>query len=175
MKITTPMQRNACFFSTDTAQKASESDPREAFELNLGQRFHQDDEMLMVSAGVDVDERTLPRKKHYHCKSAFGATPVDRSGSSARLDFGSDRVAITWNVLFLFLLYVQSLPFLKLFSFCLQISNISFKNERKTKVAVLNFRLNLIFTTPMKRNAGFWAPPFPIFLSSITSKRIGSE
>ena len=131
--------------------------------------------MLMVSAGVDVDECTLPRRKHYHCKSAFGATPVDRSGSSARLDFGPDRLAITWNAFFLFLLYVHSLPSFKLFGFFLQISNISFKNERKTKVAVLNFQLNLIFITPVKRNAGFWAPPFPIFLSSIASKPIGSE
>ena len=88
------------FFSTDTAQKASEVDPREALELNLGQTFHQDDEVLMVSAGVDVDECTLPRRKHYHCKSAFGATPVDRSGSSARLDFAPDRLAITWNGFF---------------------------------------------------------------------------
>ena len=95
MKITTPMQRNACFFSAATVQRASESDPREALELNLGQKLHQDDEVLMVSAGVDVDECTLPRRKHYHCKSAFGATPVDRSGSSARLDFAPDRLAIT--------------------------------------------------------------------------------
>ena len=83
------------FFCTDTGQKASESDPREAFELNLGQKFHQDDAMLMVSARVDVDESTLPRRKQYHCKSAFGATSVDRSGSSARLDFAPDRLAIT--------------------------------------------------------------------------------
>ena len=50
--------------------------------------------MLMISAGGDVDERTLPLRKHYHCKSAFGATPVERSGSSARLDFAPDRLAI---------------------------------------------------------------------------------
>ena len=104
LKITTPIKRNACFFSTDTAQKASESDPREALELNLGQKFHQDDEMLMVSAGVDVDASTLPRRNHYHCKSAFGATPVDQSGSSARSDFGPDRLAMTWNAFFSFLI-----------------------------------------------------------------------
>ena len=113
LKITTPITRNACFFSADTAQKASEIDPREAFELNLGQNFHHDDEMLMISAGVDVDESALPRRKHYHCKSAFGATPVDRSGPSARLDFAPDRLASTWNAFFLFLLYVHSLPSLK--------------------------------------------------------------
>ena len=131
--------------------------------------------MLMVSAGVDVDECKLPRREHYHCKSALGATPVDRSGSSACLDFAPDRLAITWNGFFLFLLHAHSLHSFQLFSFFLRISNILFKNERKTKVAVLNFQLNLIFTTPMKRNAGFWAPPFPILLSSIASKPIGSE
>ena len=66
LKITTPIKRNACFVSADTAQKASEIDPREALEINLGSKFHQDDAMLMVSAGVDVDECTLPRRKHYH-------------------------------------------------------------------------------------------------------------
>ena len=64
LKIITPIKRNACFFSAATVQKASENDPREALELNLGQNFHQDDEMLMVSAGVDVDESTLPCRKH---------------------------------------------------------------------------------------------------------------
>ena len=87
LKITTPITRNACFFSTDTAQKASESDPRKALELNLGQKFHQDDEVLMVSAGVDVDKCTRPRRKHYDCKSAFGATSVERNGPNMRLDF----------------------------------------------------------------------------------------
>ena len=95
LKIITPITRNACFFSADTAQKASEIDPKEALELNLGQKFHQDDEVLMVSAGVHVDECTLPRRNHYHCKSAFGATPADRSGSSACLDFAPDRLPIT--------------------------------------------------------------------------------
>ena len=52
LKITTPITRNACFFSADTAQKASEIDPREALELNFAQNFHQDDEMLMFSAGL---------------------------------------------------------------------------------------------------------------------------
>ena len=112
LKITTPITRNACFFSAVTAQKASEIDPREALELNLGQKFHLDDKVLMLSAGVDVDASTLPRRKHYHCKSAFGATPVDRSGSSARLDFAPDRLAITWNAFFSSL-YVHSLPSFK--------------------------------------------------------------
>ena len=90
-----PYHTKRLFFSADTAQKASEIDPREALELNLGQKFHQDHEMLMVSAGVDVDECTLPRRKHYHGKNAFGATPVDRSGSSACLDLAPDRLPMT--------------------------------------------------------------------------------
>ena len=100
LKITTPITRNACFFFRRHRPKASEIDPREALELNLGQNFHHDDEMLMFSAGVDVDESALPRRKHYHCKSAFGATPVDRSGPSARLDFAPDRLASTWIAFF---------------------------------------------------------------------------
>ena len=131
--------------------------------------------MLMISAGVDVDERTLPRRNHYHCKSAFGATPVDRSGPSARLDCAPDRLARTWNAFFVFLLYVHWLPSFKLFSFFFQVSNMSFKNERKTVAAVLNLQLNLICTTSMKRNAGFSAPPFPLFLSSIAFKPLVIE
>ena len=50
LKITTPITRNACFFSADTAHKASEINPREASELNLGQNFHQHLWVLMVSA-----------------------------------------------------------------------------------------------------------------------------
>ena len=100
-----PYQAKRLFFFRRYRPKASEIDPREALELNLGQNFHHDDEMLMFSAGVDVDESALPRRKHYHCKSAFGATPVDRSGPSARLDFAPDRLASTWIAFFLFLLY----------------------------------------------------------------------
>ena len=37
LKFTTPMQPNACFFSAATAPEASESDPRRALELKLGQ------------------------------------------------------------------------------------------------------------------------------------------
>ena len=90
-----PYYTKRLFFFRRHRPKASEINPREALELNLGQNFHHDDEMLMISAGVDVDESALPRRKHYHCRSAFGATPVDRSGSSACLDFAADRLAIT--------------------------------------------------------------------------------
>ena len=35
LKITTPITRNACFFSAATAQKTSEIIPREALAANL--------------------------------------------------------------------------------------------------------------------------------------------
>ena len=37
-------------------------------------------------------ERWLPRRKHQHSKSAFGATPVERSGPGLRLDFAPSRL-----------------------------------------------------------------------------------
>ena len=79
LTITTSIPRNTCFFSADTAQEALEIHPREALELNSGSKFYQDDALLMVSAGVHVDESTLPRRKHYHSKergdARFGILP----------------------------------------------------------------------------------------------------
>ena len=91
-EIDHPYQAKRCFFFGLPLARG----PGSRRENDIGTTLGIDmGEMLMVSAGGDVDENTLSRRKHYNCKSAFGATPVDRSGSSARLDFAPDRLAIT--------------------------------------------------------------------------------
>ena len=63
-EIDHPYHTKRMFFFRRHRAKASEIDPREALELNLGKNLLDDDEMLMFSAGGDVDESALPRSKH---------------------------------------------------------------------------------------------------------------